>query len=468
MKLCACEVGEDESYSLGEFKLVLLKHDSAAELLRAQPAQASSGEGAGPEAPKFHVAVENAKISILPIAAPPYSRADVARAGKAQWLESTSEDYSDSSVEERELSRPASPAKEPAEAPVEEPGERRARRVIDACLRNNAWKLLALVQSLGREMMVSLAPGERATAGVVALFEQMEANHSLCPLSAAVSSGMTECAVLLASQIAAAERAGTSVRACGLESGGLAMLKEVALSCEHKRTARALLLAAYRLDADAIPAAEWRPLIVDRCDGSGGSTGWHIADISEGAEDVPVSARNELDDTELPRFVYVREPVICAGAVAGWPWGGGPARLRHKLEVFRTETRGWGVRALQPISKGEQICSYAGQVIDKHVADERMGESGHGNFYIYDVPGRSPFSIDGHSHRGVASFINFSCCPNLRPCAMRTAADGKSLIRFDAACSIAVGEELSFQRDPSAKVLHVECRCDAAGCRRKY
>ncbi|KAJ1617973.1 hypothetical protein T492DRAFT_1096099 [Pavlovales sp. CCMP2436] len=61
MKLCACEVGEDESYSLGEFKLVLLKHDSAAELLRAQPAQASSGEGAGPEAPKFLVAVESIK-----------------------------------------------------------------------------------------------------------------------------------------------------------------------------------------------------------------------------------------------------------------------------------------------------------------------------------------------------------------------------------------------------------------------
>lgn len=32
------------------------------------------------------------------------------------------------------------------------------------------------------------------------------------------------------------------------------------------------------------------------------------------------------------------------------------------LEAFKTETKGWGVRATGTIQEGEYICSYAGEV----------------------------------------------------------------------------------------------------------
>ncbi|XP_057453490.1 histone-lysine N-methyltransferase, H3 lysine-9 specific SUVH1-like [Lotus japonicus] len=52
--------------------------------------------------------------------------------------------------------------------------------------------------------------------------------------------------------------------------------------------------------------------------------------------------------------------------------------LKHHMEVFKTRDRGWGLRSLDPIRAGTYICEYAGEVIDRAV--ERDNEE-----YIFDT-----------------------------------------------------------------------------------
>jgi euchromatic histone-lysine N-methyltransferase len=50
------------------------------------------------------------------------------------------------------------------------------------------------------------------------------------------------------------------------------------------------------------------------------------------------------------------------------------------MQVFRTNGRGWGVRALQDIQKGTFICEYIGELISDSEADRREDDS-----YLFDL-----------------------------------------------------------------------------------
>lgn len=54
--------------------------------------------------------------------------------------------------------------------------------------------------------------------------------------------------------------------------------------------------------------------------------------------------------------------------------------IQHKLEVFKTENRGWGVRATADIPEAMFICNYAGDVLLDSVADKRSTK------YQFKVP----------------------------------------------------------------------------------
>ncbi|KAG1667841.1 hypothetical protein FOA52_011029 [Chlamydomonas sp. UWO 241] len=51
------------------------------------------------------------------------------------------------------------------------------------------------------------------------------------------------------------------------------------------------------------------------------------------------------------------------------------------LEVYMTETIGWGVRCADPIKSGTFVCAYAGEVITEAMASKRHG----GDEYIFDM-----------------------------------------------------------------------------------
>ncbi|KAK9283958.1 hypothetical protein L1049_012216 [Liquidambar formosana] len=56
--------------------------------------------------------------------------------------------------------------------------------------------------------------------------------------------------------------------------------------------------------------------------------------------------------------------------------------LKVHLEVFRTKDRGWGLRSWDPIRAGTFICEYAGEVIDKV---KQGGDEGENDEYIFDT-----------------------------------------------------------------------------------
>lgn len=55
--------------------------------------------------------------------------------------------------------------------------------------------------------------------------------------------------------------------------------------------------------------------------------------------------------------------------------------IKAHLEVFKTNDRGWGLRSWDPIRAGTFICEYAGEVIDKAKLDRNYGNY---NDYIFD------------------------------------------------------------------------------------
>ncbi|GKV39699.1 hypothetical protein SLEP1_g47430 [Rubroshorea leprosula] len=57
--------------------------------------------------------------------------------------------------------------------------------------------------------------------------------------------------------------------------------------------------------------------------------------------------------------------------------------LKVRLEIFKTRDRGWGLRSWDPIRAGTFICEYAGEVIDK-INTRQSGEDDH-NEHVFDT-----------------------------------------------------------------------------------
>ncbi|XP_043710754.1 histone-lysine N-methyltransferase SUVR5-like isoform X2 [Telopea speciosissima] len=99
--------------------------------------------------------------------------------------------------------------------------------------------------------------------------------------------------------------------------------------------------------------------------------------------------------------------------------------VQMKLEVFKTKSKGWAVRAAEAISRGTFVCEYIGEVLNDQEANRR-GEryDTEGCSYLYDIDthinnlnglteGAVPYVIDATKYGNVSRFINHSCSPNL-------------------------------------------------------
>lgn len=51
-----------------------------------------------------------------------------------------------------------------------------------------------------------------------------------------------------------------------------------------------------------------------------------------------------------------------------------------RFQLFRTRTRGWGVRTLLPIPKGTYVCEYIGEIITDSEAERREDDT-----YLFDL-----------------------------------------------------------------------------------
>ncbi|CAI0417762.1 unnamed protein product [Linum tenue] len=193
-----------------------------------------------------------------------------------------------------------------------------------------------------------------------------------------------------------------------------------------------------------------------------------VGDISQGKELIPICAVNTIDNEKPPTFKYITQMIYpksltrpggcncrngctesgsCAcvakndehipynhnGAIVeakDLVYECGPSckcppscynrvsqhGIKFQLEIFKTHSRGWGVRSLNSISSGSFICEYVGELLEDNEAEQRTNDE-----YLFDIGGHgdeedvqdSNFTIDAAEFGNVGRFINHSCSPNL-------------------------------------------------------
>ncbi|KAF8380607.1 hypothetical protein HHK36_028095 [Tetracentron sinense] len=277
-----------------------------------------------------------------------------------------------------------------------------------------------------------------------------------------------------------------------------------------------------------------------------------VYDISQKKEKMPICALNTIDDEKPPPFNYITnviypkwynpapprgcectnecsdsEKCSCAvknGGQIPFNYNGavvetkpliyecGPSckcppscynrvsqhGIKFQLEIFKTESRGWGVRSLTSIPSGSFICEYIGELLQDIEAEQRTGN----DEYLFDIghnfndhtlwdglstfiPDLQPnsyceviedvgFTIDAAHHGNVGRFINHSCSPNLYAQNVLYDDDDKRMphIMIFAMENIPPLQELTYHyhcpigqvRDSDGNVKVKSCYCGSLDC----
>ncbi|XP_006645268.1 histone-lysine N-methyltransferase, H3 lysine-9 specific SUVH4 [Oryza brachyantha] len=178
--------------------------------------------------------------------------------------------------------------------------------------------------------------------------------------------------------------------------------------------------------------------------------------------------------------------------------------LQYRLEVFKTASKGWGVRTWDTILPGAPICEYTGVLRRTEEVDGLLQ-----NNYIFDIdclqtmkgldgrekragsdmhlpslhvendsePPAPEYCIDAGSIGNFARFINHSCQPNLFvQCVLSSHNDVKlAKVTLFAADTILPLQELSYDYGyvldsvvgPDGNIVKLPCFCGAPDCRKR-
>lgn len=275
-----------------------------------------------------------------------------------------------------------------------------------------------------------------------------------------------------------------------------------------------------------------------------------VEDISYGKEQIPICAVNTIDDEKPPPFNYITSMIYpnchpapakgcnCTNGCSDMEKcscvvkNGGEIPFNHngaivqakslvyecgpncrcpstchnrasqhgikfQLEIFKTNTRGWGVRSLNSIPSGSFICEYIGELLEDKEAEQRTGNdeylfdigSNYTNNTLWDglstlmpdalttsceVVKDGGFTIDAAEFGNVGRFINHSCSPNLY--AQNVLYDHHDTrmphIMFFAAENIPPLQELTYDynyeidqvRDSDGNIKKKNCYCGSVEC----
>ncbi|XP_039076721.1 histone-lysine N-methyltransferase EHMT1 isoform X7 [Hyaena hyaena] len=180
----------------------------------------------------------------------------------------------------------------------------------------------------------------------------------------------------------------------------------------------------------------------------------------------------DKDGRLLPEFNMAEPPLIfeCNHACSCWRSCRNRVvqnGLRARLQLYRTQNMGWGVRSLQDIPLGTFVCEYVGELISDSEADVREEDS-----YLFDLDNKDGevYCIDARFYGNVSRFINHHCEPNLVP--VRVFMSHQDLrfprIAFFSTRLIEAGEQLGFdygERFWDIKGKLFSCRCGSPKCR---
>ncbi|XP_037835007.1 histone-lysine N-methyltransferase, H3 lysine-36 specific isoform X2 [Kryptolebias marmoratus] len=139
-------------------------------------------------------------------------------------------------------------------------------------------------------------------------------------------------------------------------------------------------------------------------------------------------------------------------------------RQYSQVEIFRTLSRGWGLRCVHDIKKGHFVTEYVGEVIDEEECRSRIKHAQEHdicNFYMLTL--NKDRIIDAGPKGNEARFMNHSCQPNCET--QKWTVGGDTRVGLFALVDIAAGTELTFNYNleclGNGKTV---CKCGAPNC----
>uniref|UniRef100_A0A8C6NWQ2 Histone-lysine N-methyltransferase, H3 lysine-36 specific n=1 Tax=Nothobranchius furzeri TaxID=105023 RepID=A0A8C6NWQ2_NOTFU len=139
-------------------------------------------------------------------------------------------------------------------------------------------------------------------------------------------------------------------------------------------------------------------------------------------------------------------------------------RQYSQVEIFRTLSRGWGLRCIHDIKKGHFVTEYVGEVIDEEECRSRIRHAQENdicNFYMLTLD--KDRIIDAGPKGNEARFMNHSCQPNCET--QKWTVSGDTRVGLFALVDITAGTELTFNYNleclGNGKTV---CKCGAPNC----
>ncbi|KAF5892023.1 histone-lysine N-methyltransferase NSD3 isoform X2, partial [Clarias magur] len=141
-----------------------------------------------------------------------------------------------------------------------------------------------------------------------------------------------------------------------------------------------------------------------------------VADLSEiprcnckPSDERPCAQESECVNRALQ---YECHPQVCAAAERCLNQSFSK-RQYPKMEVIKTEKRGWGLRTKQDLKKGDFVMEYVGELIDLEECRQRISHASKNhvtNFYMLTLT--KDRVIDAGPKGNLSRFMNHSCSPN--------------------------------------------------------
>lgn len=140
----------------------------------------------------------------------------------------------------------------------------------------------------------------------------------------------------------------------------------------------------------------------------------------------------------------------------------------HKIALFKTEMKGYGLRTISSIRKGRFLVEYIGEVIDMdELAKRNKKYKRDGNIHQYVMSLIHGTVIDSTIKGNWARFINHSCEPNC--VAEKWLVNGEYRMGIFAKRDLDVNEEMTidyrFETFGAVDLANEKCYCGAPTCR---
>jgi SET domain/PWWP domain/AWS domain len=139
---------------------------------------------------------------------------------------------------------------------------------------------------------------------------------------------------------------------------------------------------------------------------------------------------------------------------------------------FTADGRGWGLRTVKPIARGDFVVEYVGEIIDKEECERRLKsvqKSSDAEYYMMEI--NSDHVLDAHFKGNLSRFINSSCAPNCATQKWIDASTGQTRVGIFAIADIPGGAEVlynycfqDFGLASKKGKRAFTCRCGAPQC----